>query len=82
MADILEKRGPYRPEHIQLAESFQSDGVILSGGPFDPPTGAAFIFSGEDKEVVEKFVARDPYVSAGLVSNYTIRKWNVLIGKV
>lgn len=82
VADILEKRTPYRPDHIKLAEDYHKEKLIISGGPFTPPTGAVFVFSAEGKETVEEFVAKDPYVSAGLVSSVIIREWNVVIGSI
>jgi uncharacterized protein len=82
IADILEKRGPYRPEHLKLAEDYLKDGAIIYGGPFTPPSGALFIFSVDGRESVEAFVAKDPYVANGLVTTYTIKEWNVLIGTI
>ena len=82
VADILEKRTPYRPDHIKLAEDYNKEKLIISGGPFNPPTGAVFVFSAEGKETVEEFVAKDPYVAAGLVSSFSIREWNVVIGTI
>jgi uncharacterized protein len=82
VADILEKRTPYRPDHIKLAEDYNKEKLIISGGPFSPPTGAVFVFSAEGKETVEEFVAKDPYVAAGLVSSFSIREWNVVIGAI
>ena len=80
VADILEKRTPFRPAHIKLAEDYHKEGTIISGGPLTPPTGAIFIFSAEQKDIVETFVRKDPYVTAGLVTSYSIREWNVVIG--
>lgn len=82
VADILERRTPFRPGHIKLAEDYHNEGTILSGGPFTPPTGALFVFSAEGKHVVEDFIKKDPYISAGLVTEYSIREWNVVIGSV
>jgi uncharacterized protein len=82
VADILEKRTPYRPDHIKLAEDYNQEKLIISGGPFNPPTGAVFVFSAEGKETVEEFVAKDPYVAAGLVTSFSIREWNVVIGAI
>lgn len=82
VADILEKRTQYRPDHIALAEKYCKEGTIVSGGPFTPPTGALFVFSADGKETVEQFVKSDPYYSAGLITNYSIKEWNVVIGKV
>jgi uncharacterized protein len=77
--DILEKRTPYRPDHIKLAQGLQEEGVIVAFGAYNPPTGAAFIFSAENKqEVVESFVKKDPYMSAGLVTKYDIKEWAVM----
>ena len=82
VAYILEKRGPYRPQHLKLAEDHLKDGSIVFGGPFTPPTGAMFIFSVDGRESVEAFIAEDPYVTNGLVTTYTIKEWNVLIGSI
>lgn len=82
VADILEKRTPYRPDHIALAEKYCKEGTILSGGPFTPPTGALFVFSADGKEIVEQFVKSDPYYGAGLITNYSIKEWNVVIGNI
>ena len=40
--DILEKRGPYRSEHIGRAE--QHPQLVMFGAKDDPPTGALAIF--------------------------------------
>ena len=82
VADILEKRGPYRPQHLKLAKDYLTDGTIIYGGPFTPPSGAMFIFSVDGRESVEAFVAEDPYVANGLVTTYTIKEWNVVIGTI
>ena len=39
VSDILEKRVPYRSEHLQLAEDLEKQGKIIAAGPFTPPTG-------------------------------------------
>lgn len=35
--DVLEKRGPYRDGHLNLAKSMVADGTCISGGPTLPP---------------------------------------------
>ena len=77
VADVLEKRPPHREKHLELAMD-----MCLSGGPTAPlnadvPTGALFIF--EKLEAAEAFVKQDPYVSAGIVTGYTIEEWTVAI---
>jgi uncharacterized protein YciI len=78
--DILEKRQPYRTQHLALLQSLVDDGKVQAAGPFSPPTGALFLFKDSTPEIVEQFVKEDPYISAGLVTKYTIREWAKSVG--
>jgi uncharacterized protein YciI len=82
--DVLEKRGPYREGHLNLAKQLIEEGKCLSGGPtgevnMEVPTGALFIFT--DHEAAKSFVEDDPYVSNGIVTGHTIEEWNVVVQK-
>ena len=83
--DVLEKRGPYRQGHLDLAQKLIDQGRCLSGGPTttpvgaEVPTGALFIFT--DAEAAQLFVDQDPYVSAGIVTGHTVEEWNVVVQK-
>eukprot|EP01090_Pellita_catalonica_P007872 TRINITY_DN18486_c0_g1_i1.p1 TRINITY_DN18486_c0_g1~~TRINITY_DN18486_c0_g1_i1.p1 ORF type:complete len:257 (+),score=40.62 TRINITY_DN18486_c0_g1_i1:76-771(+) len=80
VADILEKRGPFRENHLQNARDGIVDGKILqigtTQGATDIPTGAVITFEAS-KEEVQNFVKNDPYVQQGLVYKHDIKKWNV-----
>jgi uncharacterized protein len=77
--DILERREPHRDAHLALVREWKDDGRILMAGPLgDPPSGAAFLFPGDDPAVAEAFAAADPYVDAGLVSGRRVESWKVL----
>ena len=79
--DVLEKRAPYRAEHLAFAREFLGAGKLRLAGAFDPPSdGALFIFDVASAAEVEAFVARDPYVKNGVVTRHRIRPWNVVIG--
>lgn len=79
--NYAEKRVPYRPEHFALARQFAARGELLLGGAFaDPIDGAVLLFKGEGPEVAEAFVNQDPYVKNGLITKWTVRKWNTLAG--
>ena len=77
-SDVLERRGPYREEHLALAKR-----SCISGGPTastknpSQPTGALFIFP--DSLSAMSFVDNDPYVSAGIVTEYSVEEWTVAI---
>jgi hypothetical protein len=80
-ADYLEKRGPFRTEHLRLAWESQARGEMVLGGAFaDPADGAALLFRCDSAEVPLKFAATDPYVKAGLVKAWHVRKWTTVVG--
>jgi len=77
--DIVERRGPHRPDHLALVRRWKDDGrIAIAGALGDPPRGAAFAFRVADQAEVEQFVADDPYVAAGLVANRRVEQWNVI----
>ena len=79
--DVVEKRAPFRPDHLALANAYRERGELLMAGAFaDPVDGAAFVFTVDDPAQVEAFVAADPYVANGLVPSWRIREWTVVIG--
>lgn len=79
--DYMERRTPIRPEHFAWANEFRDRGELVMAGAFaDPADGAALVFKCDDKAVVERFVAGDPYGREGLVSGHRIRAWTVVLG--
>ena len=81
VADYLERREPLRPEHLGLAQKAQQRGeLVMAGALADPYDMAVFVWKANDTEVINRFVAHDPYVREGLVKSWRIRKWNVVIG--
>ena len=81
VADILERRAQFRGAHIKLAWAAQQRGELVLGGALtDPVDGGVLLFSVPSKDVVEKFVAEDPYVQAGLVTKWSIRNWMTVVG--
>jgi uncharacterized protein len=79
--DYVERRGPYREQHLELAREARDRGELLLAGAFVEPTdGAALVFKTDDVSTVERFAANDPYVKAGLVKTWRVRKWTVVVG--
>ena len=79
--NVVEKRAPFRSDHLALANEYLDRGELVVAGAFaDPVDGAAFVFSVEERARVEAFVAADPYVANGLVPSWRIREWTVVIG--
>lgn len=75
--DIVERRDPHRQAHLELLSERQADGrVIMAGAVGDPPYAALFVFAEESD--AEAFVRDDPYVEAGLVTDWRVEPWNVI----
>ncbi len=76
--DILERRAPHRDAHLELVRRWTEEGkLVIAGALGDPPHEALFGFDC-DEETVGGFVAADPYVAAGLVSERSIVPWAVV----
>ena len=81
VADILEKRDPYRADHIAGAKAAEADGKVVLAGALQNPTDAGvFVFKDCDEAFVDAFVKADAYYKAGLVTGYTIRPWMIVVG--
>ncbi len=80
--DYLERRAPYRSEHLQLAwEAHQRGELILGGALAEPVDSALLLFDCESAEVPQRFAAADPYVKQGIVRSYRIRPWTTVVGE-
>ena len=80
--DFIARRGAYRDEHLQLAcEAHARGELVLAGALADPADGALLIFQGESPAVAEAFARQDPYVKNGLITNWRVRGWTVVVGK-
>ena len=78
--NAVERRAPYREEHLRLAREAHERGELVMAGAFaDPVDGAAFVFQGEEASVAEGFVRADPYVAQGIVTGWRIRPWTVVV---
>lgn len=81
VADYVERRTPYRAEHLALALAAKASGdLFLAGALANPVDGAVLIFQGETSAAAEAFVAADPYVKHGLVTKWRVREWTTVVG--
>ena len=80
--DYLERRPPFRAEHLALARAAYERGELVLGGALaDPADGVVLVFNGPTTEAAEAFVKADPYVKNGLVKSWRVRKWTTVIGE-
>ena len=79
--DFINRRAPFRPQHLKLVEEAHRRGELVMAGAFaDPVDGAALVFRGSDPALASRFAENDPYVTNGLVTNWRVRGWNVVVG--
>lgn len=80
-ADVLERRAQFRARHLKLAWEAQQRGELILGGALtDPVDMGVLLFSVPSRDVIEKFVAEDPYVNGRLVTKWSIRNWMTVVG--
>ena len=81
--NFVERRMPFRPEHLQHARGAHERGeIVLAGALGEPADRALIVFRAADKSVAEAFARNDPYVIQGLVRKWEVHPWNVVIGDV
>ena len=80
--DYVNRRAPYRTEHLELLREAHARGDILMGGALgDPPQGAMLVFRSDSPAAAEAFARVDPYVTSGVITRWTVRHWHVVIGQ-
>ena len=80
VSDYQTRRVPFRSAHLDHAWRAADRGELLLAGALPDPFDRALLVWTAPREVVERFVESDPYVVQGLVTGWTIRPWNVVVG--
>jgi uncharacterized protein len=79
--DYVERRKPFRTEHLGYSEAAHARGELVLGGALaEPADTAILIFKTDSRAAVEDFARNDPYVRAGLIKEWSVRPWTVVIG--
>jgi len=78
--DYLERRPALREDHLALARAAHERGELLLAGEDQQRTIVRIgQCAGDDRDAAEAFAAADPYVTAGLVTSWTVRQWNEVL---
>lgn len=78
--NVIEARAPYREEHLSRAADALKQGFLVMGGALaDPPDKGVLVFRADDKAAVEEFARNDPYVINGVVTDWSVRQWMVVV---
>ncbi len=74
-----EQRLAVRPEHREYVHRLFADGHIRMSGPLADDTGAVLVYAAADLDAARELIAADPYVREGVVSEVSLREWNVVV---
>ncbi len=81
VADYLQRRGEFRDRHLRHAWQAVERGELLLGGAAGEPADIALLlFDVDDPAIIEAFARADPYVVAGLVTDWQVRRWHTVVG--
>ncbi|MGB2988790.1 MAG: YciI-like protein [Candidatus Zixiibacteriota bacterium] len=79
--NYVERRAPFREEHLTYANAAHERGdLVMAGVLAEPVDSAVLVFKGEEASVAEEFAKNDPYVKNGLITEWEVRLWTVVIG--
>jgi uncharacterized protein YciI len=78
--DFIARRAAFRDEHLRLAREARAGGELVLAGALADPPGALIIFQADSSASAEAFARQDPYVKNGLVTNWKVRNWTVVVG--
>jgi uncharacterized protein YciI len=80
--DFIDRRAPFRDEHLRLAaESHARGEIVLAGALAEPADAELIIFRCANLSTVEEFARRDLYVANSLVKKWTVRPSAVVVGQ-
>jgi uncharacterized protein YciI len=80
--NMIEKRVPVRPAHLEFTKPHIESKKLLAGGALLPGMEGGLLLFRAPEEYVEDFAKNDPYVVEGLVTEYRIREWAIAVGGV
>lgn len=73
--DALEKRAPYRDEHLAGLQRQKDAGTLITLGPTEGSTHVFGIYEAASREAVEALVKADVYWREGIWTAVTVYPW-------
>ncbi len=74
-SDALERRGPFRDEHLAGLQLQKEEGVLLTLGPTACTTRVFGLYEAENQEQVEALVEGDVYWRQGIWTSVEVYPW-------
>ena len=74
-ADALQRRTPFREEHLEGLRRQQEEGVLITLGPTEGSTHVFGIYEAENQAAVEALVQNDVYWRNGIWTAIEVHPW-------
>ena len=74
-ADALQRRTPYREEHLEGLRRQKEEGVLITLGPTEASTHVFGIYEAENQAAVEALVKNDVYGRNGIWTAVEVHPW-------
>ena len=73
--NALEKRAPYREEHLAGLQRLKDDGILVTLGPTEGSTHVFGIFEGTDIAQIRDLLEQDVYWREGIWTALEVYPW-------
>ena len=73
--------GEIRPSHREYLSSLVEQGKLYRSGPFIDGSGALIIYEAEDLSEAQVLLANDPFSKSGIITEVTLKEWNIVMGE-
>jgi uncharacterized protein YciI len=77
--DYLERREPYRREHIERLQGLRAAGILIGGGPAPDGKSADLFYRLQQPRQIKNAMEEDPYFIAGAWTGYTPRSFSQFV---
>jgi uncharacterized protein len=74
-ADVLEKRAPYRQEHLDNLKILKESGKLVTIGPTQDLTMVFGVYVAKDEISARNLIESDVYWQNQIWTSYEIREW-------
>ena len=78
--NMVERRTPIRPLHLSHSQAYVDRQQLLLAGACPPEVKDAVLCFAASREEVEEYAKKDPYVKNGLVTDWKVKEWTVVMG--
>ncbi|MCH2565590.1 MAG: YciI family protein [Prochlorococcus sp. ALOHA_A2.0_51] len=73
--NALEKRSPFREEHLNRLTTLKKQGILITLGPTEGSTHVFGIFEAVSLDVVRKLLEQDVYWKEGIWTSLEVYPW-------